>query len=104
MEKDEMKPLHDDVMEQVSGGTWVENKELVALYNKYNPEDPLTDYDDKIEKWARRLWDAPDNAEWRPIILKNDDYHFNSYILPGMGFVSHETFLRVTDEKARSRQ
>ena len=69
MEKDEMKTLHDDVMEQVSGGTWVENKELVALYNKYNPDDPLTDYDDKIEKWVRRLWDAPDNAEWRPIIL-----------------------------------
>ena len=42
MEKDEMKTLHDDVMEQVSGGTWVENKELVALYNKYNPDDPLT--------------------------------------------------------------
>lgn len=94
--------LDDSEMDQVSGGTWRENNALVELYNKYNPDDQLTGYDRKIEKWVCDVWGAPYSAEWRPIILEDDGYHFNSYVLPGMGFVNHETFMRLTTEKAES--
>ena len=103
MEKEKIKAINDAEMDKVSGGTWVECKELVELYNKYNPDDQLTEYDDRIQTWVCKLWGAPTNAEWRPIILEDDGYHFNAYVLPGMGFVSHETFMRITAEKAEGK-
>ena len=49
------------------------------------------------------MWDAPTNAEWRPIILDDNGYHFNAYVLPGMGFVNYETFMRLTEERAKNK-
>ncbi|MBR3348705.1 MAG: hypothetical protein IKG55_01365 [Solobacterium sp.] len=103
MAKANVRKLSDDEIDQVSGGNWRENKELVELYNKYNPDDQLTKYDQKIEKWVCQVWGAPTSAEWRPIILDDDGYHFNAYVLPGMGFVSHDTFIRLTAEKASNK-
>ena len=103
MAKEKARKLSDDEIDQVSGGNWRENDALVALYNRYNPDDQLTGYDPKIERWVCQVWDAPTNAEWRPIILDDNGYHFNAYVLPGMGFVNHETFMRLTEERAKNK-
>lgn len=52
MAKEKARKLSDDEIDQVSGGNWRENDALVALYNKYNPDDQLTGYDPKIERWV----------------------------------------------------
>ena len=98
------KAFQDETMESVSGGSDRELWELVQLYNRYNPDAPLKNYSTKIERWVAEVWGYPSTGTLeRPLIFDADGYRLNSYLIPGVGSISHEDFLRQTEQKAAER-
>ena len=94
------KAVKDESLDSVSGGTDRELWQLVELYNRYNPNDKLTSYSPKIEKWVCQLWGCKPGAEVRPLIFDADGFYLNSYFLPGYGAVDHSQFLKLVAERA----
>ena len=96
----EKKTFADESLEPVTGGTDRENRELVDLYNRFNPDQPVTKYCPKIEQWVCEVWGYPYKGTLeRPIIFAHKGIELNNYLVPGMG-IDHEEFLRQTEQKA----
>ena len=95
------KAFADESMVSVSGGTDGELRQLVKLYNQYHPNEPLVQYSTKIERWVAEVWGYPSSGTLeRPLIFDAEGYRLNSYLIPGAGSIDHDTFLRMTAQKA----
>ena len=97
----ENKELEMNELESVSGGTTEQTKEIVDLYNKYNPDNPSRGFSPVVERW---LWDVMgcsyDGPE-RP--TAHIGKYMNQYIVPGSGLMNHKEFIKILNRKITER-
>ena len=93
------KKLDLDELESVSGGSKEQNNEIVALYNKYHPEDPADKLSVKVQLWVWDVmgYDYSNTSRNRPHMYL--ERHKNEYQTPDHGLVSHYKFMKLLNEK-----
>ena len=95
------KKLCLDELESVSGGTRKQTDEIVALYNKYNPDSPSGGYSPEVLKWICDLMGYRYDSFEHPVI-HNRPYS-NSYEIPDRGVMDHRQFMKLLNEKITER-
>ncbi len=103
---DEMREMHltDEELKPVSGGSRQETDDLVALYNKYNPDRQVKLYCAAVLEWVYTVWDCDYYCRTNPNVpVVHNREGRNTYELPGYGTVGHRQFMKLTRERAAAK-